>query len=454
MHAGKIRSLRKLQKECAYHFLFTLRRKSALQHARVTHVLSALDGPISPELVQGYQHMQINIQDVEEENILEHFPKAVAFIHDGLKGSNGIENVESDASGNGVIVHCAMGKSRSATLVIAFLLHATRHLPLSTSSPSPTSSSSLSSAHPDYSSLSNHSSYPWRPRLNPSSALTLLRKCRPIAEPNEGFMDQLQRYHEMGCPATANELDNHPQYQRWLYQRHLDECLAADQAPSLGRVRFEDEHEPNVRDENDQNEGSGKSLRGDRLGPMEGTKRIRCRKCRTTLATGHFVLEHMPKAPNDKKKSRKESRKEKDVVSQQQQCAHFFVSPLSWMRPFLSTPSDPSTSLSSRVVFSNDSSFTEVSDEEAPGPLAGRLLCPSSRCRETNVGKFAWAARKSVDVIDAPISVDIADGQGNGVMSTGGSDSGDRGDNGSRREFAAGMGIRMPPGSGYEKGKM
>lgn len=113
-----------------------------------------------------------------------------------------------------------MGKSRSVTITMAYLLR----------------------QYPEH---------------TVASALALIRESRPIAEPNDGFMAQLEMYKEMGCP---RDIDAQPKYQRWLYQREVDLALAAGMAPD--RVRFEDE---------ETQEG----------GSTEGKEiELRCRKCR------------------------------------------------------------------------------------------------------------------------------------------------------------------------------
>lgn len=114
-----------------------------------------------------------------------------------------------------------------------------------------------------------------------------------MAEPNEGFMEQLALWWEMGCP---DDVEGHPVYQRWAYKREIDENLAVGQAPT--RLRFEDE-ETQPRDD------SGLSLR--------------CKKCRRALVTAPFIVEHKP---SDKKSSAST-------------CQHYFVEPLSWMRGVL-----------------------------------------------------------------------------------------------------------------------
>ena len=49
-------------------------------------------------------------------------------------------------------------------------------------------------------------------------------------------MAQLELYKDMGSP---RDIEGHPKYQRWIYQREVDLALAAGMAPD--RIRFEDE---------------------------------------------------------------------------------------------------------------------------------------------------------------------------------------------------------------------
>jgi len=124
----------------------------------------------------------------------------------------------------------AMGKSRSVTIVMAYLLRQ-------------------------------------NPTHTVSSALDLIRESRPIAEPNDGFMKQLELYKAMGCP---RDIESQPRYQRWLYQREVDLALAAGMAPE--KVRFEDEE---VQDEQ---EGGGREVE------------LRCRKCRYVYSSFYSYL--------------------------------------------------------------------------------------------------------------------------------------------------------------------
>lgn len=110
-----------------------------------------------------------------------------------------------------------MGKSRSATVVIAYLMQ-------------------------------EHN-------ISPSEALSHVRQARSICEPNPGFMKQLDLYADMHTP---EDVENTPAYQRWVYQREIELSRACGQAPGADKIRFEDEH---VADE-------------------ASSFELRCRKCR------------------------------------------------------------------------------------------------------------------------------------------------------------------------------
>lgn len=111
-----------------------------------------------------------------------------------------------------------MGKSRSATCIVAYLMK-----------------------HYD---------------LDVHTALAKLRQSRPFVDPNDGFIQQLLLYRKMGMP---DELDSVPAYQRWLYQREVELSRACGQAPEAEKIRFEDEHTTD---------------------PAATAYELRCRKCR------------------------------------------------------------------------------------------------------------------------------------------------------------------------------
>lgn len=61
-----------------------------MRKANITHVVSVLCLPLDADLFQDYQHLVIEVNDVEDENILQHFPTSNAFIQEGLDGGGGV----------------------------------------------------------------------------------------------------------------------------------------------------------------------------------------------------------------------------------------------------------------------------------------------------------------------------------------------------------------------------
>lgn len=74
----------------AWHSMFTLRRRDALEQANITHVLSALRLPLDQELFKPFKHMVVEVDDIDDENLLEHFPATNKFIQEGLDGGGGV----------------------------------------------------------------------------------------------------------------------------------------------------------------------------------------------------------------------------------------------------------------------------------------------------------------------------------------------------------------------------
>ena len=52
--------------------------------------MSALCLPLDQEPFRPYQHHIVDIDDVEDENVLQHFPATNTFIAEGLKGGGGV----------------------------------------------------------------------------------------------------------------------------------------------------------------------------------------------------------------------------------------------------------------------------------------------------------------------------------------------------------------------------
>jgi len=209
----------------------------------------------------------------------------------------------------------AMGRSRSTTILIAYLL-----------------STNLT--------------------LNPQAALDLIRRSRPFADPNSGFVSQLELYHRMLCPSDP---DSQPLYQRWLYQRNVEASIAAGMAPGAEEIRFGElslaEKVPSKQDSS-----------------ARPSSTWRCRRCRTPLATSEYLLPHAPRALSQPQLASRDLTSSLPSADNNAPlspaCSHLFLDPLSWMRP-----------------------------ELEKGLLSGRLECPNQRCGQ-NVGRYAWQGMK------------------------------------------------------------
>ncbi|UKZ78563.1 hypothetical protein TrVFT333_006309 [Trichoderma virens FT-333] len=339
--------------------LWALRRSQSLLDRKITHVLSLVsfnpanlknfkDEPFS-EYGKPFKHLLIDIDDVEDEDLLIELPKAVKFIDEGLRsrrsqhqssGSDQQQQQQQQYQGRlqrgslrppshsqprrgGVFVHCAAGKSRSISALIAFLLW--RYPDRFTGPAGAQLASSLHGPEIDESVAE-----PVR------AALALIKQTRPLAEPNPGFMEQLDLWWQMGCPADG-DIETQPIYQRWLYQRAARESIAVGQAPS--QLWFEDEAATQANPSASPTSSSSSAPTPDR--------KLRCKKCRRILATAPFIVPHKPKD-------------DAAAAAAAAPCQHFFIEPLSWMRA-----------------------------ELEKGELSGRLSCPNTKCG-AGVGRYDW----------------------------------------------------------------
>ncbi|KAF9004199.1 protein-tyrosine phosphatase-like protein, partial [Cyathus striatus] len=73
----------------------------------ITHILSIC--PDFPSTGANQNHLTIPINDIEYDDLLIHLPRACEFIRKAIEDDHGR-----------VLVHCVMGISRSATVVVAY----------------------------------------------------------------------------------------------------------------------------------------------------------------------------------------------------------------------------------------------------------------------------------------------------------------------------------------------
>ncbi|KAH7104072.1 protein-tyrosine phosphatase-like protein [Auriculariales sp. MPI-PUGE-AT-0066] len=129
-----------------------------LRKAGVTHVLTAMTFGIirlEPGRLKDFTTLQIEINDLATFNIARYLPESIEFIDGAL------------SDGGKVLVHCFAGVSRSATVVAAYLM-----------------------AKRD---------------MSPKEALDYMRERRPVVGPNQGFLKQLDLFHQAGCVYVEDE---------------------------------------------------------------------------------------------------------------------------------------------------------------------------------------------------------------------------------------------------------
>lgn len=86
-----------------------------LKSKNITHILTIDSFPLPTHITSNgsISNKFVHIADMSRENIMEHFEDCIFFIEDCLK--------DPEAT-NGIIIHCFYGVSRSATIVIAYLM--------------------------------------------------------------------------------------------------------------------------------------------------------------------------------------------------------------------------------------------------------------------------------------------------------------------------------------------
>ena len=109
----------------------------------ITHIVTVVTG-VQALHQNMFQYLLLDLRDQPSESINRHFDQCSDFIAHAIR------------SGGRVLVHCMCGISRSATLIIAYLIR-------------------------------DHG-------FTPERALDLLKTIRPCVQPNEGFMRQLDDY--------------------------------------------------------------------------------------------------------------------------------------------------------------------------------------------------------------------------------------------------------------------
>ncbi|XP_058493638.1 dual specificity protein phosphatase 22-B [Solea solea] len=136
------------------------RDREQLARNNITHILSIHDS--AAPILQEMTYLCISAADLPTQNLTQHFKQSIMFMH------------ESRLKGEGCLVHCLAGVSRSVTLVVAYIMTVTG--------------------------------------LGWQEALAAVRVARPCAGPNLGFQRQLQEFE-------AAHVD---EFREWLRREYED----------------------------------------------------------------------------------------------------------------------------------------------------------------------------------------------------------------------------------------
>ncbi|KAH7522383.1 hypothetical protein FEM48_Zijuj07G0132500 [Ziziphus jujuba var. spinosa] len=119
--------------------------KDALKALNITHILTVAKS-LGPAYPNDFVYKVVNVMDKEEENLKQYFDECFNFIE------------EAKRMGGGVLVHCFVGRSRSVTIVVAYMMR--KH------------------------------------GMSLSQALDHVKSRRQQASPNAGFISQLEDYEK------------------------------------------------------------------------------------------------------------------------------------------------------------------------------------------------------------------------------------------------------------------
>lgn len=115
-----------------------------LKQNNITHIISIIPG-FTPPYPNDFEYMIVNALDDEQTNLFNVFEKTNKFINKAYE-----ENGK-------ILVHCAVGRSRSATIVCAYIIDSFG--------------------------------------MNVDYVLNVVKEKRNIVEPNSSFLKQLQEYY-------------------------------------------------------------------------------------------------------------------------------------------------------------------------------------------------------------------------------------------------------------------
>lgn len=226
------------------HFMTGTNRYPAI--SRIVSIMPEVYGDGKADLPQprgpgkDIKRLIISKFDSSAVNLLEDFDRAANFIHEGMQewyadrqidASNGVTEL-TDKSG-GVLIHCHAGISRSVTILMAYIL---KYRQAVFRDREYMDREGLTEADFD-SANRRHADTKCRLTGVPLMAYFLIWKQRTFINPNPGFCQQLQYYHDtLNCSITDEAGKRKQAYLAWL-NMSADEKKAAAQAKCYKKAK-------------------------------------------------------------------------------------------------------------------------------------------------------------------------------------------------------------------------
>ncbi|KAI9209360.1 protein-tyrosine phosphatase-like protein [Polychytrium aggregatum] len=241
-----------------------------LYQNRITHVLAVglnMQSPF-PNLCK---YKIVSLEDSAEANLLECLPSAIEYISQAI------------SKDGRVLVHCVAGISRSASIIVAYLMKAQK--------------------------------------LEYEQALEILHQQHPRAEPNSGFEEQLRLFAELNYVVDLEET----RYRRFLMTRMAQQRDKLGYIPQLVLGCDPLKDAPIA--------GVPSITGGVQPIPRTGIRilQLRCKKCRRILVSKDNIMEHNPGAGETSFAYNKRGQGLGPNAQAKSKCNLFFIEPMEWI---------------------------------------------------------------------------------------------------------------------------
>ncbi|OWB82405.1 hypothetical protein B5S33_g1031 [[Candida] boidinii] len=262
-----------------------------------------------------YNLLHIPIDDDPQENILQYLHQTNEFLSDKLFGEQISQNEGKKHVHKGkVLLHCQAGCSRSVAILSAFLMK--------------------------YYGMSL------------KVALYAIRRVKDDILPNDGFVQQLEFFDDLGKNDDVEHLNSDPRYVQFVLSNKVNK------EENILNILQDEGFHWNTSAEKDEND--------EEVPENEEYMILSCKRCRKVLADSTAYVSHIPPRLNGDEENkemffRRNAYKSRRIINLQQgslDCTHHFVEPLNWMK-----------------------------EELLKGELEGKFSCP--KC-DAKVGGYSW----------------------------------------------------------------